>query len=141
MKKIKSGDVVKVNYVGKLEDGSIFDSSLVEGREPLTVKLGEGNLIPGFEGGLMEMSEGDKKTITIEAENAYGEYRDDLIQEVEKEKMPGEVQAGMGIQADTQYGPISFVVKEVKDETVVLDANHPLSGKKLIFDLEVLEIS
>jgi FKBP-type peptidyl-prolyl cis-trans isomerase 2 len=140
MKKVETNSTVSVNYTGRLEDGSIFDSSMTEGREPLKATLGQGQLIKGFENGLHEMSVGDKKTVEILPEDAYGEYNDYMVQEVPKEQMPGEVEIGMGLQADTQMGPINFVVKEIKDEVVILDANHPLAGKKLIFDLEVLEI-
>ena len=140
MKKVLSDSTVTVNYTGRLEDGTIFDSSTVEGREPMTTKLGQGQLIKGFEEGLIDMSEGDKKTVEIESAEAYGEYLDYLIQEVEKSQMPGEVEVGMQLQADTQMGPVQFIVKDVKEETVILDANHPLAGKKLIFDLEVLDI-
>ena len=140
MKIVEVNSSVTVNYTGRLEDGTIFDSSTVEGREPMTTKLGQGQLIKGFEEGLVDMSEGDKKTVEIESSEAYGEYLDYLIQEVEKSQMPGEVEVGMPLQAQTEMGVVQFVVKEVKDETVVLDANHPLAGKKLIFDLEVVSI-
>ena len=140
MKKVLSDSTVTVNYTGRLEDGTIFDSSTVEGREPMTTKLGQGQLIKGFEEGLVDMSEGDKKTVEIESAEAYGEYLDYLIQEVEKSQMPGEVEVGMPLQAQTEMGVVQFVVNEVKDETVVLDANHPLAGKKLIFDLELVSI-
>jgi len=140
MKKVLSDSTVTVNYTGRLEDGTIFDSSTVEGREPMTTKLGQGQLIKGFEEGLVDMTEGDKKTVEIESAEAYGEYLDYLIQEVEKSQMPGEVEVGMPLQAQTEMGVVQFVVKEVKDETIVLDANHPLAGKKLIFDLEVVSI-
>ena len=140
MKKVLSDSTVTVNYTGRLEDGTIFDSSTVEGREPMTTKLGQGQLIKGFEEGLVDMSEGDKKTVEIESAEAYGEYLDYLIQEVEKTQMPGEVEVGMPLQAQTEMGMVQFVVKEIKDETVVLDANHPLAGKKLIFDLELVSI-
>jgi FKBP-type peptidyl-prolyl cis-trans isomerase SlpA len=140
MTKIKNGDNVSVHYTGKLENGEVFDSSMVDGRQPLTAKLGEGQLIKGFENGLIDMSIGDKKTIEISHEDAYGPYNDFMVQEVEKDKMPGEVEVGISLQADTQMGPINFIVREVKEETVVLDANHPLAGEKLIFDLELIEI-
>ena len=140
MKKVETNSTVTVNYTGRLEDGSIFDSSTIEGREPLKATLGEGNLIKGFETGLYEMSVGDKKTIEILPVDAYGEYNDSMIQEVEKTNLPGEVEVGMHLEAQTQMGPIQFIVKEVKEESVILDANHPLAGQKLIFDLEVLDI-
>jgi FKBP-type peptidyl-prolyl cis-trans isomerase SlpA len=140
MRKVQNGDTVKVNYTGRLEDGTIFDSSMVEGREPLTAKLGDGKLIKGFENGLMEMTIGESKTIEIDPTNAYGEYNEEAIQEVPKTNMPGEVEVGMGLQSNTEFGIVNFVVKEVKEETVVLDGNHPLAGQKLIFDLELVEI-
>jgi FKBP-type peptidyl-prolyl cis-trans isomerase 2 len=140
MKKVETNSTVTVNYTGRLEDGTIFDSSTIEGREPLKATLGQGQLIKGFENGLHEMSVGDKKTIEINPSDAYGEYNDLMIQEVEKTNMPGEVEVGMQLEAQTQMGPVQFIVKEVKEETVILDANHPLAGQKLIFDLEVLDV-
>ena len=141
MKKVETNSTVILNYTGKLEDGSVFDSSLVEGREPLKATLGKNELITGFENGLVGMSIGEKKTVEIDPENAYGEILDHLIQEVDKTQMPGDVEVGTALQAQTQMGPVNFVVKEVKDDTVILDANHPLAGKKLIFDLEIVSIS
>jgi len=140
MKKIETNSTVTVNYTGKLEDGSIFDTSKVEGREPLKVTLGQGQLIQGFELGLQQMTIGESRTVEIDPENAYGIYNDFMVQEVPKEQMPGEVEVGMQLQAETQMGPVQFIVKEIKDESVILDANHPLAGKKLIFDLEVVDI-
>lgn len=140
MKKIKNGDTVKVHYTGRLEDGDVFDTSMVDGREPITVTLGENSLIVGFENGLIDMVVGEKKTIEIKCSEAYGEYNDSMIQEVPKSQMPGEVEIGMSLQSQTEMGVIQFLVKEIKEESVILDANHKLAGKDLIFDLEVLEI-
>lgn len=140
MKRVESNSTVSVNYTGKLEDGTIFDSSLVEGREPLKTTLGQGQLIKGFENGLLEMQVGESKTIEIPSEDAYGEYLEYLIQEVPLEQMPGDVEVGTQLFSQTEMGPVNFVVKEIKEMTVVLDANHPLAGKNLIFDLEVLEV-
>ena len=140
MKKVQNGDTVTVNYTGKFEDGTVFDTSMVEGREPIKTKLGEGNLISGFENGLIDMGIGETKTITINPADAYGEYNEQMIQEVPKTQMPGEVEVGITLQVDTQMGTINFVVKEVKEETVVLDANHPLAGKTLVFDLELVDV-
>ena len=119
---------------------SIFDSSLVEGREPLKTTLGQGQLIKGFENGLLEMQVGESKTIEIPSEDAYGEYLEYLIQEVPLEQMPGDVEVGTQLFSQTEMGPVNFVVKEIKEMTVVLDANHPLAGKNLIFELEVLDV-
>ena len=140
MKRVESNSTVSVNYTGKLQDGTIFDSSLVEGREPLKTTLGQGQLIKGFENGLLEMQVGESKTIEIPSEEAYGEYLDYLVQEVPIDQMPGDVEVGTQLFSQTDMGPVNFVVKEIKEMTVVLDANHPLAGKNLIFDLEVLEV-
>jgi len=140
MKKVEANSTVSVNYTGKLESGEIFDTSLVEGREPLVAQLGQGQLIKGFENGLINMVVGEKKTVTIESEDAYGPYNDFMVEEVEKDKLPGEVEVGTALQANTQMGPINFVVKEVKENSVVLDGNHPLAGQRLIFDLEVVDV-
>jgi len=141
MGKINENSTVTVNYTGKFEDGTVFDSSMVEGREPLVATLGQGQLIRGFEQGLLEMQVGDKKTVEIEAVDAYGEVNEGMIQEVPKDRVPQEVEVGHVLQAETPMGMVNFNVLEVKDETVVLDANHPLAGKKLIFDLEVVGIN
>ena len=140
MKKVDVNSTVTVNYTGKLEDGSVFDSSLNEGREPLTATLGQGNLIPGFEKGLLEMQEGDKKTINIPFDQAYGTRREELIAEVPRDRVPEGVQVGQMLQTNTQQGPMNVVVKEVNESNVILDANHPLAGKDLIFELEVISI-
>jgi FKBP-type peptidyl-prolyl cis-trans isomerase 2 len=132
---------VVLNYTGKLEDGTIFDSSLLDGREPLSVTLGQGMLIPGFENGLIGMNVGEQKTIEITPENAYGFENPDAFFDVEKTRVPENVEAGMTLQTMGPNGPTTVTVHEVKDESVVINANHPLAGKKLIFDLEVLEVA
>jgi FKBP-type peptidyl-prolyl cis-trans isomerase SlpA len=141
MKKVKNTDTVIVNYTGKLEDGSIFDSSLNEGREPLTAILGKGQLIKGFEDGLIDMSEGEKKTVEIPCEQAYGDVNEQLISEVSKSQVPEGIEVGQMLQGTGPMGPINVTVVEVTEETVKVDANHPLAGKKLIFDLEVISIN
>lgn len=140
MRQIKIGDTVKVHYTGKLEDGTVFDSSLVEGREPLETVLGNNMLIKGFENGLIGLSEGDKKTLEIEPSEGYGEYQEEMVNEIPKGNVPENVKAGEMLQGMSQMGPINVKVIEVKDETVVIDANHPLAGKKLVFDVEVVNI-
>ena len=141
MEKIKNGDNVSVHYTGKLEDGSVFDTSLAEGREPLTVTLGQGQLIPGFENGLIDMTAGEMKTIEIEPENAYGDIKPQMMSEVPLSQVPEGVKAGDMLQGQNQFGPVNVVVTEVKESTAVLDMNHPLAGKKLIFDLEVVSVN
>lgn len=132
---------VKVNYTGKLEDGTIFDSSLNEGREPLSATLGQGALIPGFENGLIGMSVGDKKTIEIEPEDAYGPINEESVLKIQKAMVPENVEVGMLLQTFGPNGVSVVKVLEINEEDVLIDANHPLAGKKLIFDLEVLEVS
>lgn len=140
MKIVEENSVVSLNYTGKLEDGSIFDTSLTEGREPLLTTLGQGSLIPGFEKGLLGMKEGDKKTIEIDHTEAYGDRKDELIAEVPKDRVPENIEVEQMLQTMTQQGPMNVLVKEIKEETVILDANHPLAGKKLIFELEVISV-
>jgi len=141
MKKVETKSKVKVHYTGRLEDGTIFDTSIAEGREPLEVELGLGQLIKGFEAGLVDMSEGEKKTVEISVEDAYGESRPEFINEVPKANVPEGVKAGESLQGMGPQGPVNVQVVAVNEETVILDANHPLAGKNLIFDLEVIEIN
>ena len=140
MKKVDVNSTVSVNYTGKLEDGSIFDSSLGEGREPLSATLGQGSLIPGFEMGLVGMSEGETKTINIPFEEAYGDVNPQMVAEVPLDKVPEGVTEGQMLQTMTQQGPMNVIVKEVAEDHVVLDANHPLAGKDLVFELEVISV-
>lgn len=141
MNTIKNGDTVSVNYTGKLEDGSVFDTSLQEGREPLTATLGQGQLIPGFENGLIGMSVGETKTVEIDAENAYGQHNPMLQQEIGKDQVPSDVKVDDMLQGMSPNGPVKARIAEIKESTVVIDMNHPLAGKKLIFDLEVISIN
>ncbi len=142
MSQVKKDDTVKVHYTGKLKDGQVFDSSVERG-EPLKFTMGQGQLIPGFEKGIVDMKVKEKKTINIPKEEAYGEIRDDLVQEVPKNQLPEDIkpEVGMGLVSKTQNGQdINLVVKDVKEDSIVVDGNHPLAGKDLIFDLEVVEI-
>nr|WP_321227676.1 peptidylprolyl isomerase [uncultured Psychroserpens sp.] len=141
MSQVKENNTIKVNYTGKLSDGQVFDSS--EGREPLEFTLGQGQLIPGFEKGVIDMKLNEKKTITIAKEEAYGDINAALIQEVNKSELPQDVEpkVGMGLVSKTPDGrEMNLLVVEVKEESIVIDGNHPLAGKELIFDLEVVEI-
>jgi len=141
MSQVKENNTVKVNYTGKLSDGQVFDSS--EGKEPMEFTLGQGQLIPGFEKGLIDMKLNEKKTITIAKEEAYGEINNDLIQEVEKTQLPQDMtpEVGMGLVSKSPDGQeMNLLVVEVREESIVIDGNHPLAGKELIFDLEVVEI-
>ncbi len=143
MSKVKEGDTVKVHYTGKLtEDGSVFDSS--REREPLEFTLGQGQLIPGFEKAVVGMEAGDDTTVEIASDDAYGERREDLELEVSKSDLPDNVdpQVGMQLQMQQQENgrAIPVQITAVEDEFVKLDANHPLAGKDLTFDIELLEI-
>jgi FKBP-type peptidyl-prolyl cis-trans isomerase 2 len=140
MKRVKNGDTVIVNYTGKLVDGTVFDSSLNEGREPLKSTLGEGQLILGFEIGLIDMIIGEKKTIEIEPNDAYGEYSTDRVTTISKTQVPPDVKVGETLQGMSSQGPIIIKILEIDGDVVVIDANHPLAGKKLIFDVEVTSI-
>jgi peptidylprolyl isomerase len=137
----KNGDTIKVHYTGKLNDGSVFDSS--ENREPLEFQLGNGQLIPGFEKAVTGMSVGDSTTVTIPATEAYGDVNEELILNVDRSRMPADINPEIGMQLQVQQPngqPIPVVITEVTDEFVMLDANHPLAGKDLTFDIEVVEI-
>ncbi|WP_016990381.1 peptidylprolyl isomerase [Flavobacterium sp. ACAM 123] len=141
MIQVKENNTVKVHYVGKLSDGQVFDTS--EGKEPLEFTLGQGKLIAGFEKGLIDMKINEKKTITISKEEAYGESRDDLIQEVDKSQLPEDItpEVGMGLVSKSADGnEMNLLIVEVKEATIVIDGNHPLAGKELTFDLEVVDI-
>ena len=140
MSEVKVGNTIKVNYTGKFEDGEVFDTSLTEGREPLKTVLGQGSLIPGFEKGLLGMTEGENKTIEIEPTEAYGEYLDGLVNVVPATQMPEGVKVGDVLQSSSDRGTINVTVKEITEQGVKIDANHPLAGKKLIFDVELLEV-
>lgn len=142
MSKVKDGDTVKVHYTGKLtEEGTVFDSS--REREPLEFTLGEGQLIPGFEKAVIGMEAGDNTTVDIESEDAYGARREDLELEVSKSDLPDNIdpEPGMQLQMQQQNGQaIPVQITAVEDDYVKLDANHPLAGKDLTFDIELIEI-
>lgn len=136
---IEKGNTVEVHYTGKFIDGEVFDSS--EGKDPLQFEVGSGQIIPGFETAILGKQIGDKVTVSVTPEQAYGPVREDLIVEVPADKMPGEVEVGQLLQADGGDGQVvQVIVKEVKEEAVVIDGNHPLAGRDLIFDIEVVSI-
>jgi peptidylprolyl isomerase len=136
---IENGNVVDVHYVGKLTDGNVFDSS--EGREPLKFEVGSGQIIPGFESAVMGKAVGDKVTVTINPEMAYGEVREDLFVQLPIDKMPGDVEVGQMLQAMSDDGRATQVrVHEVNEDNVIIDGNHPLAGQDLIFDIEIVSV-
>lgn len=141
MQQVKSGDTVKVHYHGKLTDGTTFDSSA--GRDPLEFEVGSGMVIPGFDNGVTGMTVGEKKTINIPVDEAYGPKEDDRILEFPTDRFPPDLKPEVGMQLsmtspDGQAIPV--IITEVKSDAVTLDANHPLAGEDLIFDLELVEI-
>ena len=141
MARAKVGDTVDVHYTGRLEDGSIFDSSL--NREPLEFTIGEHQVIPGFEEAVIDLEPGDQKTVTIVPEQAYGEYREDMTANFDRGKFPAEMEIKKGdrLQLRTSEGhPMAVEVTDVNESEVTLNANHPLAGKTLIFDVQLVEI-
>lgn len=144
MSKVKEGDTVKVHYTGKLNDGSVFDTSR-ERNEPLEFTLGQGQLIPGFEKAVEGMNVGDSTTVEIPTDEAYGERRDDLELEISRDELPDHIEPEVGMQLQMQQQQngqaIPVQITEVNDDKVKLDANHPLAGKDLTFDIELVEIS
>jgi len=131
----KDGDTVSIHYTGKLEDKTVFDTS--ENREPLEFTLGDKNLIPGMTNGVRGMKVGESKTITIPQEEAYGPYNDKLVFEVPTKNLPPGIKSGTPLK-DPQGNMV--IVKEVKEDKTVLDANHILAGKTLIFDIKLVSI-
>lgn len=137
----KKGDAVQVHYTGKLEDGSVFDSSA--NREPLGFTLGAGQMIQGFDAAVDGMAVGDKKTVTIPADEAYGQKREDMMIEVPIEQVPADIKPEVGMQLTLQGGngqPMPVMVTHVDEKKIVLDANHQLAGKDLIFEIELMKI-
>lgn len=141
MSQVKENDTVKVHYTGKLGNGQVFDSSLE--REPLEVTLGQGALIPGFEKGIIDMKLNEKKTINIPVAEAYGAVQKELLYEVKKEQLPQDMspEVGMGLASKGEDGrEVQFRIAEVNEDHIIADANHPLAGQDLTFELELVEI-
>jgi peptidylprolyl isomerase len=142
MSQAKSGDTVKIHYTGTLDDGTQFDSS--SGRDPLQFTLGSGQVIPGFEKAVEGMTVGDSKTVNIPPEQAYGPRHDQMIQEVPKTALPDDLEPveGMALQAQGQDGKvINLTITAVQDDSITVDGNHPLAGKALNFDIELVDIA
>lgn len=141
MKKASEGDKVKVHYTGTLEDGSTFDSS--EGREPLEFTMGEGMMIPGFEKAVAGMAAGEKTTAKIPADEAYGPHRSEMVATIGIADFPESITPEVGLPVTMRHpdaGSFDAIVTAIEDDKVTLDANHPLAGKDLNFDIEVVEI-
>ncbi len=141
MSQAKTGDSVKIHYTGTLDDGTQFDSSA--GRDPLAFELGSGQVIPGFDKAVDGMTVGDSKTVNIPAEDAYGPHQTAMVQDVPKSALPDDMEPaeGMGLQAQGPDGQlVNLVITDVKEESITVDGNHPLAGKALNFDIELVSV-
>ena len=142
MTEVMEGNTVRVHYTGKLDDGTVFDSSA--GGDPLEFTIGQGQMIPGFERGVVGMELGETRTLVIAADQAYGVHRPDGVFEIDRSEIPTTIplEVGMQLQATGPGGrPVSMMVAALSDDKVTMDANHPLAGKDLTFEIEVVEIS
>ena len=142
MSTIKKGDKVKVEYTGTLEDGTVFDSSTIQGK-PIEFEVGAGQLLRGFEEAVIGMQQGEEKEITLQPEEAYGQHKEEFVKEISKECFPPdqEIQPGMFFMMILQDGrQMPVQIYEVSEETVTIDLNHPLAGKTLIFKIKIVDI-
>lgn len=142
MVQAQQGNTVKVHYTGKLEDGTVFDSS--ENGDPLEFTIGSGNVIPGFEKAVVGMSLGDSKTEVIPVDDAYGPHREEMVLVVDRTQMPTDLEPEIGQQLQIQQPSgqaIPVVITDVSDSEVTLDANHPLAGEELTFDIQLVEVA
>ena len=143
MSKAKEGDKVKVHYKGSFKDGKFFESS--EGKDPLEFIIGQKMVVPGFENAVVGMASGEKKKISIQPKEAYGEYKEDLVATVDRSEIPDDIQLklelGMMLKVKPEPGrPTAVTVKELNEKTLTLDGNHPLAGKELTFELNLVSI-
>ncbi|MDJ0579300.1 peptidylprolyl isomerase [Crocosphaera sp.] len=141
MVQAKLGDTVKVNYTGKLQDGTVFDSSA--NREPLHFSLGEGQVIAGFEQAVVGMTPGDSKSVTIPSEQAYGPYQEELVIVVDEKQIPSDLSVEVGQQLQIRHKDgqaVPVTITNITDDKVTLDANHALAGKDLTFEIELVSI-
>ncbi len=142
MTQAKQGDKVKVHYTGKLSDGTTFDTSAEQ--DPLEFTLGAGEVIAGFEAAVLGMTPGESRTTTIPAGEAYGDHHDEMILEVERDSFPAHLEPHVGQELQVKQGDgevISVVITEVAEDSITLDANHPLAGKDLTFEIELVAIA
>ena len=141
MQQVKAGDTVKVHYQGRLVDGTTFDSS--QGRDPLEFTVGNGMVIKGFDNGVLGMIVGDKRTIEIPVDDAYGPEDPQMIMDFPVDRFPADMKPEIGMQLNMSNGSgqnFPVIIREIRQDSVLLDANHPLAGEDLIFDLELVDI-
>jgi len=143
MAQVKAGDTVQVHYTGRLTNGTVFDSS--QGRDPLQFQVGSGMVIKGFDEGVKGMEIGDKKTVEIPVEDAYGPANEEMVFEFERAQIPADIplEVGMTLNMHQDGNPrvVPVIVRGLTDNTVFLDANHPLAGEDLIFDIELVNVN
>jgi len=141
MTSAKSGDTVQIHYTGKLADGTPFESS--EGRDPVAFTIGEGRVLPALEQAVDGMTVGDAQTVTVDQGEAFGPHREELVQTVERERVPEEVELEKGTRltaTDSEGNKVALTVVDFDDSTVTLDANHPLAGQDLTFEVRLVSI-
>ncbi len=141
MAEAKNGDKVRVHYTGRLDDGEVFDSSAQ--RDPLEFTIGSGEVIPGFDSAVTGMSPGQSKTVVLEPANAYGDYNAEMVHHVSRSQLPEDVELEPGMMVQASQGEnetMLLTIKEITEKTITLDANHPLAGKELTFDIQLVEI-
>lgn len=139
--KAQQGDTVAVHYTGKLDDGEVFDSS--QGRDPLEFEVGGGQVIPGFDEAVEGLAVGESREVRLEPEQAYGEPREDMVVDVDRSQFPAEADPAVGQQVQVQVAPGQnrvATIRDVADDAIKLDLNHPLAGKALTFDVELVDI-
>jgi FKBP-type peptidyl-prolyl cis-trans isomerase 2 len=139
---IKKGDIIKVEYLGTLDDGTIFDSTVKNGGVPLKFEVGAGNIISGFDNSVIGKSVGDEYELRLNPSEAYGDYKDGLLQSISKDQFPPEQEPKVGmlvLLVGTQGQPFPATIKEVEDDIVTLDLNHPMAGKELNFKIKIVE--
>jgi peptidylprolyl isomerase len=141
MTQVKSGDTVKIQYTGKLDDNSVFDTSV--DRDPIQLTIGQGRTIPALEEAIIGMKTGETKTVEISAEQGYGPYQKELVHKVSREVLPADMEPEIGqrLKATSTDGrAFSVTIKDVSENSITMDANHPLAGKDLTFDIELIAI-
>lgn len=141
MTEIKTGDTVQVHFTGKLEDGTVFETT--RDGDPLEFEIGADEVSPGFEEAVLAMTPGESRSVKVPADKAYGVHRDDMVQVVERDKLPSDLEPEVGLALQISYDEresMVVIITDVTDEEVTLDANHPLAGKNLTFDIEFLKI-